>query len=803
MRRLFETVAFSLHAPRRSCRRPARRPESTGLGHPERLEPKALLAVDVTLSGTTLTLSYGAAGDTATLAVDANLNYTVTGGSGTAVSGSTSGAFSSVFSIQVVDPTNAAGQSFTLTAASFLTVLGNFGIDGVETVAVSAPTLNPMAMTSIVATNVTISAPIEGPGTSLGIVASGTVSLASVGEYYGPITIECGAFTMSGSLSNSGAGSWSNVTNGTVSGIAGGSVLVNASGSVSITGAVLSNGGTATAVAGGAATGGRGGTITVIGGSGVSIAGGVSAAGGSGTSSGGTVTAAYGGGGGSVTISSGGPVVLGSITTTGGNASAGTGSLGMPGNGGGIVVVGSSVTTGTIDAAGGTGQYSSGATATGLAGSVIVTAEDATASALASAAAFAAPVSLAIAPATAGRVLDVGSITGGDIHLNGTDGVIRLRGDLTSGPTDTARPQITLTGRVRLQTGVALRTTGGDDPLGGGITIDGPLDGRYPLVVRAGAGTATFGGVVGGTAPLSGLRFESAGAVEAAGAVHVAGGTAGSLRHGIEIAPAASNVRLVHGGTIRNFATGQAIHVQGGSAGTRMSGFRIENAGRPFIGFGGPDTRPTITGNTVVRPVFRPVTARITAGGGRTNAPEPLVSGTARPGDRVTLYADDEPIGTAVATSDGRFSTRSTPLADGTYRLTVRAVGPGAAASAVSPPVVLAIKTTPPPMPTVGLAARSDTGIRGDMTTSSTRPWLLGTAEPGSVVAVSIDGRLAGRAAVGRDGTWRLNVATPLARGELVRQYAISVTAFDGFGNSSPPAGLDLVIVDRWVRNLV
>jgi hypothetical protein len=83
----------------------------------------------VTLSGSTLSLVSGAVGDAATLAVDDDLNYTVTGDSGTVVTGSAAtGSFESVFSVVVVNESVGGGQSFTFSGADFIQVLAGLSV---------------------------------------------------------------------------------------------------------------------------------------------------------------------------------------------------------------------------------------------------------------------------------------------------------------------------------------------------------------------------------------------------------------------------------------------------------------------------------------------------------------------------------------------------------------------------------------------------------------------------------------------------------------------------------------------------
>ncbi len=200
----------------------------------------------------------------------------------------------------------------------------------------------------------------------------------------------------------------------------------------------------------------------------------------------------------------------------------------------------------------------------------------------------------------------------------------------------------------------------------------------------------SFGDVVGGVRPLAGIRFESAGSVTTAGKIHVAGDTSRAFRHGIEILPGADNVDLRRGGTIRDFARGQAIHVAAGSSGSQLHGFRIVNSGSPFVGWSGPGRNPSLANNVIVAPVARAASAQITSGRATTTDRAPAISGTGRSGDRITLYADGTPVGSTIAVR-GRWTIVPARLADGVHRLTVRATSNAGVASGRSAPVRLTV----------------------------------------------------------------------------------------------------------------
>jgi hypothetical protein len=137
--------------------------------------------------------------------------------------------------------------------------------------------------------------------------------------------------------------------------------------------------------------------------------------------------------------------------------------------------------------------------------------------------------------------------------------------------------------------------------------------------------------------------------------------------------------------------------------GSTISGFRIVNSGHPFVGWGGGPAAAVLQGNTVEKPVTRPPAGVPTMVGGSdgggiqaTNDTTPTFRGRARSGDTVTLYADDVPVGSAVA-ADGRWSITSAVLAEGRHAIWVRTLRPNGIASGFSPPLAIRVGpiTTP------------------------------------------------------------------------------------------------------------
>jgi hypothetical protein len=149
-------------------------------------------------------------------------------------------------------------------------------------------------------------------------------------------------------------------------------------------------------------------------------------------------------------------------------------------------------------------------------------------------------------------------------------------------------------------------------------------------------------------------------------------------------------------------------------------------------------------------------------------------SGTAEPGStvRLDLDGDGQADLTTTADSNGRWSiTPATPVADGTV---VRVTAEDAAGN-VSAPTEVVVDATPPAAPVI----RPSNGTT-----------LSGTAEPGSRVAIDLDGDGRADTTVTADanGNWSVQLDEPLADGTVV-----TATATDAAGNIS---GESQVIVD-------
>ncbi len=171
----------------------------------------------------------------------------------------------------------------------------------------------------------------------------------------------------------------------------------------------------------------------------------------------------------------------------------------------------------------------------------------------------------------------------------------------------------------------------------------------------------------------------------------------------------------------------------------------------------------------------------------------PTITGSgATPGDTITLFAANGStiIGTAVVAADGSWAiTPTTALADGVQALKLNATDPLGNTSAQST-VTVTIDTAAPAAPVAALTRGSDSGTLGDNTTSDTTPTLSGTGEPGATITIKdAAGNVIATALVAANGSWSATT-TALPEGS----NALSITATDAAGNTSPATPLSLVI---------
>ncbi|AFM58601.1 Ig-like domain-containing protein [Enterobacter cloacae] len=174
--------------------------------------------------------------------------------------------------------------------------------------------------------------------------------------------------------------------------------------------------------------------------------------------------------------------------------------------------------------------------------------------------------------------------------------------------------------------------------------------------------------------------------------------------------------------------------------------------------------------------------------GESTNDTTPTLSGSAAPGDVVSILDNGKVIGTVTADSNGKWAfTPDTALADGKHTFTVTATdAAGNARTSGSFPIVI---DTAAPSPAENIVINDNVGDKqgpvgpGD-TTDDQSPTLSGEAEPGSVVDIYDNDEKIGSVIVDDEGKWSYTPDTPLAKGD----HEITTTVTDPSGNTSEPS---------------
>lgn len=162
-------------------------------------------------------------------------------------------------------------------------------------------------------------------------------------------------------------------------------------------------------------------------------------------------------------------------------------------------------------------------------------------------------------------------------------------------------------------------------------------------------------------------------------------------------------------------------------------------------------------------------------GSGAVTGPSPVFSGSAEPNSTVTVVVDGMVLGTTVTDAMGAWAFPApAPLAAGAHTVSATARDAAGNTSAASTPHPFTT-AAPPAAPVVSAPTAGST-------TSDATPTFSGTAEPGSTVTVTVDGRVVCSAAVDLGGAWQCAPASPLADGP----HVVTTTASNPAGDSPP-----------------
>lgn len=194
----------------------------------------------------------------------------------------------------------------------------------------------------------------------------------------------------------------------------------------------------------------------------------------------------------------------------------------------------------------------------------------------------------------------------------------------------------------------------------------------------------------------------------------------------------------------------------------------INIVGGPAVAQASPTSGPASPTPTTQPPAFSGLTdgAQLVSGAGGE------LTGTASAGATVRLFADDKPIGEAVAGSDGQWRLPLPALPVGEHMLVARAYAPDGTLLAESAPVRVTVAAptataTPTPQPTATptasatpqptVAAPTFVGLsNGGLLPADKPSELVGTAAPGTKIQVYDGDKLLGEITAGPDGKWRL-----------------------------------------------
>ncbi|PLS21239.1 Ig-like domain-containing protein, partial [Neptunicoccus cionae] len=153
--------------------------------------------------------------------------------------------------------------------------------------------------------------------------------------------------------------------------------------------------------------------------------------------------------------------------------------------------------------------------------------------------------------------------------------------------------------------------------------------------------------------------------------------------------------------------------------------------------------------------------------------------GTAETGSLVEIFDGSISLGSVTAV-DGSWAFTTPKLSDGVHSLSVVATDTAGNVSPTATPVEVTVDRIAPTVPTLSLAAVSDSGVAGDGKTTIAAPTLVGSAEAGALVEILRDGVVVGSATADATGDW--SYTSP----ELdVDTYAFKARSTDAAGNTS------------------
>ena len=175
--------------------------------------------------------------------------------------------------------------------------------------------------------------------------------------------------------------------------------------------------------------------------------------------------------------------------------------------------------------------------------------------------------------------------------------------------------------------------------------------------------------------------------------------------------------------------------------------------------------------------------------GDSTNDRSPIVGGSGVPGSLLTLYVDDQAVGSVTVGEDGKWEIAIADLgADGAKRISADQASAGGPSGPRSEVVEIVLDTQAPARPVIERVYDNLGDQHGDIepngVTDDFWPEISGRVEGGDATYVKLfdKGMPIGTATVNADGTWSFTPVSSLGIG----QHSLQVIAVDAAGNESP-----------------
>ena len=179
--------------------------------------------------------------------------------------------------------------------------------------------------------------------------------------------------------------------------------------------------------------------------------------------------------------------------------------------------------------------------------------------------------------------------------------------------------------------------------------------------------------------------------------------------------------------------------------------------------------------------------------GGTTGDPHPVINGHGTPGDTITMFDGDTPIGSVVIGADGAWSVApATDLTPGEHDITIIETNPAGTPSAHSDPFPIVYLPAPAAPHTLGFDDQTGPikGILADgALTDASTTLISGTGTAGDLIKMYDGAKVIGSVTVDATGHWTMPSAT-LADGA----HTLYVTATNASGESAHAAQVAITV---------